>query len=390
MNFKGDRRLNMKKRIYLVLLFLILLIFIIALFTLTKRTSQPLSKEGLELIRFKTISCIDREGIGIVAFKMLIPSEWVFDGGIRWILDNPGMPAVASFRVYNPNGKEEFEVLPNQAFFWTNNQMLLYNFPIGSRYFGNEVHPPVNSIDALKKIIIPRFRGNVTDLQIVDSQNLPSELVEAIRSGTPKEPGVSISADGAKIRIFYNRNGIPMEEEIYAVVEAFSYSFSTLSGMVTNTNWIIDYIFSFKAERGELDAQSKIFQTIAFSFKLNPQWFNKYTQVVEYLIQRQIQQIQSIGQLSRIISQTSNEISNMVMQSYNQRQAINDRIAENFSQYIRGVEEYYNPIENKTVELPAGYQNIWTNSLGEYILSDNPNFNPNIGSNINWQKIEKK
>lgn len=380
----------MKKRIYLVLLFLILLIFIIALFTLTKRTSQPLSKKGLELIRFKTISCIDREGIGIVAFKMLIPSEWVFDGGIRWILDNPGMPAVASFRVYNPNGKEEFEVLPNQAFFWTNNQMLLYNFPIGSRYFGNEVHPPVNSIDALKKIIIPRFRGNVTDLQIVDSQNLPSELVEAIRSGTPKEPGVSISADGAKIRIFYNRNGIPMEEEIYAVVEAFSYSFSTLSGMVTNTNWIIDYIFSFKAERGELDAQSKIFQTIAFSFKLNPQWFNKYTQVVEYLIQRQIQQIQSIGQLSRIISQTSNEISNMVMQSYNQRQAINDRIAENFSQYIRGVEEYYNPIENKTVELPAGYQNIWTNSLGEYILSDNPNFNPNIGSNINWQKIEKK
>ncbi len=105
-----------------------------------------------------------------------------------------------------------------------------------------------------------------------------------IRSGTPKEPGVSISADGAKIRIFYNRNGIPIEEEIYAVVEAFSYSFSTLSGMVTNTNWIVDYIFSFKAERGKLDAQSKIFQTIAFSFKLNPQWFNKYTQVVEYLI----------------------------------------------------------------------------------------------------------
>ncbi len=80
----------------------------------------------------------------------------------------------------------------------------------------------------------------------------------------------------------------------------------------------------------------------------------------------------------------------MVMQAYNQRQVVNDRIAENFSQYIRGIEEYYNPIENKTVKLPTGYQNIWTNNLGEYILSDNPNFNPNIGSNINWQKIEKK
>ncbi|MEW6215835.1 MAG: hypothetical protein AB1478_11655 [Nitrospirota bacterium] len=85
-----------------------------------------------------------------------------------------------------------------------------------------------------------------------------------------------------------------------------------------------------------------------------------------------------------------NEISDMMMQSYYQRQAVNDRIADNFSQYIRGVDEYYNPIEQKPVELPSGYQNAWANSLGEYILSDNHNFNPNIGSNLNWQRMERK
>jgi hypothetical protein len=161
-------------------------------------------------------------------------------------------------------------------------------------------------------------------------------------------------------------------------------------GYVTNTIWFVDYIFSFKAEKGKLETNTKLFQTIAFSFKLNPLWFSKYNQVIEYLAQREIQQIRNIGQLSRIISQTHNEISDMMMESYNQRQIVTDRISENFSDYIRGVDRYYNPIEERPVELPSGYQNAWTNSLGEYIVSEDPNYNPNIGSNLNWQRMDKK
>jgi hypothetical protein len=53
------------------------------------------------------------------------------------------------------------------------------------------------------------------------------------------------------------------------------------------------------------------------------------------------------------------------------------------------VDKYYDPLEGKAVELPAGYDNAWANSLGEYIVSENPNYNPNIGSNQNWQRIER-
>lgn len=354
----------------------------------TSKQSSASSKQGTTTIQFKTFVYIDKQGIGIEAFRMLIPSDWEFEGGIRWVLDNPGMPAVASFRVLNPKGKEEFEVLPNQPFFWTDNPMLHSYFPIGSRYFGNEVRPPVGALEALKHIVIPRFCQNVGGLKIVSEQHLP-ELAKALGAGVQSQPGTSTSASGAKIRVEYERNGVQFEEEIYGVVEVVSFQMQTMTGVVTNTIWFVEYLFSFKTEKGKLDTQAKLFQTIAHSFKLNLQWFNKYTQVIEYLAQRQIQQIQSIGQLSRIISQTSNEISDMMMHSYNQRQAVDDRLAENFSQYIRGVDKYYNPVEQKSVELPSGYNNVWANSLGEYILSDNPNFNPNIGSNINWQKIEK-
>ena len=46
-------------------------------------------------MRFRTEICVDRTGTGTEAFRMLIPSDWKFSGGITWILDNPGMPATA-------------------------------------------------------------------------------------------------------------------------------------------------------------------------------------------------------------------------------------------------------------------------------------------------------
>lgn len=353
-----------------------------------ENASKKSAAKNRGVFHLKKYSCIDREGIGIEAFSLLMPSDWTFDGGIRWVLDNPGMPAVAAFTVKGPNGRDAFEVFPNQAMFWTNNPMLLATFPVGSRYFGAEVRPVADPMQALTEIVLPRFRGNALGLKIVSRENLP-ELAQALGAGAP-QPGVQTFADAAKIRIEYTEGGVLMEEEIFAVVEGFSFGFQTMQGMITNTNWYADYIFSFKARKGELDANAPMFRTMANSFKVNPVWFNKYSQTVEYLIQAQIRNIQSIGELSRIISQTSNEISDSMMQSYENRQQVYDRISENFSEYVRGTEHYTNPIEGREVELPGGYNHAWTNAGGEYILTDNPNYNPNVGSNQNWQELPKK
>ncbi len=92
------------------------------------------------------------------------------------------------------------------------------------------------------------------------------------------------------------------------------------------------------------------------SFRLNPQWFNKYVQLVEQLIRMQIRQIRHIGEISRIISQTHDEISRDMMTAWEARQAVNDRISENFSRYVRGVEAYNDPFTEQPVELPSGYR----------------------------------
>jgi hypothetical protein len=111
---------------------------------------------------------------------------------------------------------------------------------------------------------------------------------------------------------------------------------------------------------------------------------------VEILVKNQLQQIRQAGELSRYIAKTNDEISDMRRKAYEDRQASQDRISANFSQYIRGVDEYHNPIENRNVELPSGFKQAWTNPLGEYIVSDDTNFNPNLGSNQRWERLERK
>lgn len=345
--------------------------------------------QGAPGLRLKAVQCVDQQGIGIEAFRMFIPTDWVFEGGVHWLLNNPGMPAVIACRARNAANTEAFEVFPNLSFYWTNNPMVQITIPVGGLYFGSEVRPPMGAQQMLRDIVLPRYRGNVPGLQIVQEEHLP-DLARQVGAGAQAGPGVATSADGARVRVRYSTGAQATEEEIYGVVEVTHVSMPAMFGMVEHIYWLADYLFSFRAPEGALDRMAEVFWIIARSFRLNPQWYGRYMQVSQYLIQNQIQQIQHTGQLSRIISQTSNQISDMMMESWQQRQATMDRISENFSQAIRGVDEYYNPFDERGVELPGGHTYAWCNALGEYILSDDPNFNPNIGSNVTWQQMERK
>jgi hypothetical protein len=353
-----------------------------------KQDKQSTRKTG-NVLKFRQYSYIDRQGTGSEAFSFLMPVDWAFKGGLIWITDNPAMPATSAFTVSNTRGTEEFEVFPNQPFFWSDNRQLLSMFPAGSKYFGNEVQPVMSARQAIRQVVLPRFRSKVDNLSVIREEPVP-ELARAIKAMANPQGGVIANFDASKLRIEYSVGGSSMEEEIYAVVESYSFPVQAWGHVKYNTNWTVDYIFSYKAAKGKLEAASKIFETITYSFQVNKYWYNKYVQLVEYLIKAQIQQIHNIGEFSRKLAQMSDEIREDNLQSWYDRQAVGDRIAEDFSQYVRGVDEYFDPIEGRPVELPSGYDNAWTNANGEYIISDNPNFNPNIDSNLNWEPMKKK
>jgi hypothetical protein len=75
---------------------------------------------------------------------------------------------------------------------------------------------------------------------------------------------------------------------------------------------------------------------------------------------------------------------------FEQRSNVYDKVAQMHSDNILGIDRYFDPYEGREVELPSGYNHVWCNNLGEYVLTDNPNYNPNVGDNLSWQPLEKK
>jgi hypothetical protein len=350
-------------------------------------TAQPTSAPVVgNVVRYKTASYIDNEGIGTKAFSLLIPSDWQFEGTVVWNLDNTLMPASAYIRTWSPSGNEEFDVFPNQAFYWTDNPLVQQTNPPGSTYFGATVSAPLGPIEALKQVVLPTFRSNVENMNVVSEQLLPS-MDQLFKTGTDPASGISYSVNSGKIRVEYSLNGVAMEDEMYCVIQSINIPLQSVYGTTTSSNWYMSYLASFRAEKGQLDSESKVFQTIAYSCSIDKNWLNKYNQLVAYLIQNQIKQIQSAGQLSNILAQTSDQISQENLQDWEQRQSVNDRLTTDFCNQILEIQPYSNPIDGTTVDLPSGYNNAWVNGNGEYILADNPNFNPNIESNLNWRPM---
>jgi hypothetical protein len=318
--------------------------------------------------------------IGGEAFRMLIPAGWKVEGGIRWRL-HPVLPAFLGVRVTNPNGFDTLEVLPTYPFVWV--AAGIPSYPAGSVYFGNEVRETIEDpVDFIKRIIIPRLRPNLGQFKIVSHEELP-RVAESI-AAVNQEPGLQKTFKVARLRLEYEQLGKTMEEDIYCVLGlAYAPRINTMF-------WGAERNYSFKAEKGKLEDQSKIFQTMIASLKPNLQWFNRYVQLVQISIQNQLEQTRRVEDLSRYITLTSTEINDIRRQAFENSQTAHDRISSEFSRHIRGVEEYYHPQENRPVELPSGYREAWTNPKGDYIVSSETHFNPNIGNSPDWQRIEKK
>jgi len=322
---------------------------------------------------------------GMEAFRLLIPKGWQVEGKITWSA-NPALPAQARFRFSNPNGTEEFNLFPTQSYFWTNNQMFLSTNPPGSLRFGTLVMSPVDLHTAFMRVIIPLARAGVSGTRIIQEKEVV-ELAKIAR-GQPVQ-GVRSSAEGGKIRIQYQEKGRSMEEEIYAAVSQFV---TDMPGSVFTSNyfinyWYIDYVFSFKAAKNRLDSQAKVFQTMVYSLKVNPRWFAKVANVREMMAQQVIRGIKTLGRIGEMVARTGSEVREDQMRDWERRQQANDRIIQNFSDNIRGVERFNDHFSGKEVELPAGYGRAFANNLGEYVVTDSPSYNPNIGSNLHWEEL---
>jgi len=319
--------------------------------------------------------------LGVEAFRFLMPADWSVEGGVVWRA-NPTRPASVSLRVFNPSGLEEIGIVPDIQCVWAPT-LPSFGFPPGSFYLGAEVRVPITeAVKAVGALVLPRYAAQMPGARIIKQESLPDMAQAWAAANYPNLGQASFS--GGKVRIEYTERGTAVEMDIYAVVGAWTIP---IQG-VPMTFWSVESIRYSRAVKGKLDEQYKLFQAMLYSEKLNIEWLNRYMQVREMMIQQQMEASNRAVDLSRYLSRVNDHISSTIRQAYENRQAALDRANANFDRYIRGVEQYHDPALGRTVELPSGYRNVWADSLGEYILSDDANFNPNVGGNRGWHALQ--
>jgi hypothetical protein len=328
--------------------------------------------------KFKTYKYTDNQVFKREAFSMLIPDGWNVSGGIIW-RQHATMPGAISLSLRSPDGLYELNILPSTPYYWNNSPMARFTSPEGSYYMGNEVRRPVTGyLQYLQQYVVPRGGFNT---RILNSKKF-IELENALKVENQTAPGCNLIIDAGVAKLEYEHNKFLFEGSISCGIVVTNMPFG-------QTSWIADKLISTRAPKRKMEESEKIFAVILKSFRFDLEWYNMYHQFVQYLTQYVMQDIYNAGVISRIISNAFNHVSDTAKRSHESQQGAYDKIYRGISEGIRGVSSYYDPYKGYNVEFPSDYRYVYTSPLGEYYATNNPNDNPNLGSNINWTILNK-
>ncbi len=351
-------------------------------------------------IKFKQIQIYDYNGFAkpVVAYTLLLPEGWKVTGGIKWNIYAKCLTETVTnhLRAESPDGKYSFEMFPIQTWEWMNDasalQMAQYTRQTTGK--GCMLHQPMNASQFISQIFIPEFRSGAQKIKAANTSGAAAAAREKSISEIKamlQTYNADLNTDAVLATIRYNSSNGEYDEWVTASVTEYNYNLPSAMNYGSYYKYFYasaDEIMSFSAPKGELEKNDKLFSTIMASFHLNPVWGKAISDMFV-----NISNIQSKGAMdrSRIWSNAMNEIGEKQYQSWQNREDSQDRIAQNWSQYMRGVETYVDPNTNTSVELSSGYNQAWSNNNGEYILSEDPNFNPNeYFQNQNWGELKKK
>jgi hypothetical protein len=336
---------------------------------------------------------IDNQQGGLVVCAFSAPETWRDSSKVLWNYQNTSNPVQVGAGAENPANEEAYFQFPILQCFSLRPDSNYYrpgqNF--GGLIFAHQPMPPGQALLAF----VHQVRGTFPKFQLIGSKELP-DLAKALQApmwGNDRGVGVKVT---------YELNGKPVEEEFYAVGYSVDIPYDGPQGRTWQVNWGLRALHSFRAPQGTLDRRRNVFAAIAKSFRPNPAWQQRLTAINAYLAEqfnRQLQagydSIAAAGRLSRQIS-----ANNDAMIASIDRQLAASRAssgagsgsgtrssADKFDDYIRGVDTVDDPYWG-TSQHSYNEAYHWTDGYGSYRNSNDASYNPNQAENGNWQLMQ--
>ncbi|OGD10496.1 MAG: hypothetical protein A2Y86_09185 [Candidatus Aminicenantes bacterium RBG_13_62_12] len=337
---------------------------------------------------------MDQQFMGLEAFRLLVPKDWIFNGGITWnFARNPPEPYTI-YAVSSPAGGSVIQQFPRVNFFSSTNQMSL----AAQAQAGITIMQPLGATDFLQRVFITQARQGVSDLKVLEAQPLPALAQYNLRVSnmlttifgqiSPFTFAYENRVDSGRVKVEYTQNRRRIIEDFTANIGYFITNMPAMGMCIQEVNWWAS-VTSFRAPAEDMPSKVRMFQIAVYSRQDNPVFNVSYTRLAAIVTREQLRQQQAIFARFQQIHKTLEETNDIIWQTYQNRSESYDRMFDNYSQAYRGVDTYVDPVNNWNIELPTGYDNAWTNG-SDYVFSDSPSYNPNISSTGNWTQMTRK
>ncbi|HLL89381.1 MAG TPA: PDZ domain-containing protein [Tepidisphaeraceae bacterium] len=313
------------------------------------------------------------------AFEFLLPEGWQARGGIVWD-HNTSMLATVQVQLSDPASGAAVTWLPTSHFAFHSNAPV--HTPVGSNWLGQTFLPPVTDPHQFVQTYWAGGNGgalaHLRGARPVTVEDRPAVAQEYLRGFD------GWRAQASRVRYAYEQDGRAWEEDVYLVL---NYAPQVDRQLFT---WNVQGAIACRAPRGELDRRGGLFKALTTNAAVTPEWAATYQVCREMFRNRVRGAIADAARFGQQLREYNDHIAKLGQQIHEERMRSRDRISEAQREYLGGVETYHDPHQHRSFYMPAGYKQYWTNQRGEYLLSDDPTFNPNAGDTADWRQMERR
>jgi hypothetical protein len=325
------------------------------------------------------------------AFDLLIPSDWTLKGNV---LFGGGKGGCFSdiFAVYwdaaNADGSVGFQGAPDYSWQYADDPAVMNKLTDPNRRAlgGNgkpcPVAKPMKAEEYIRQYVPTVLAGGSTIISVEPFPEL--NQIARKRMGLPADngnDGRGTQTDAVRARIEFQKDGKAQESWLAVAVVTRTYG----AGRGTFYDCHAIDLTALHAPKGKLDANDKLFKAMISSIRPEPKWQSYSNGIIAKLYnaeaQKEAVQDQAIADFQRHVADTVNSV------TANQMRGANNS-AFGADQNIRGVQTFRDPTTGSTMELSNLYDHAWLNGSNEYIMSDDPNFNPNGQLTGNWNQLQ--
>jgi len=328
--------------------------------------------------------------VELPAMDMLIPSAWDFKGSVAGNTTEGCFSDLyaVSWEATSGDGSLAFQGAPNDSWQYTDDPAELrkltdpHRRALGLQGKPCPVKKPMKAEDYFRQNVFSAFPSGST---VVSVEPFP-ELNQMARKhlGLPPDDagnGGSARTDAIRARVEFQKDGKTLEDWVSLVV--VTRVFRQGRGAFYDCH-AID-VMALRAPKGQLEGNEKLFKVMISSVRSEPKWQAYSNGIIAKLYQAEAQKEVTID---AIVAAFQQHVAETIMGVTANAERGAQNSAFGFDQNIRGVQTFRDPTTGNTMELSNLYDHAWLNGTSEYIMSDDPNFNPNGQLSGNWNQLQ--